>query len=418
MSAAALGLLLLGAPAARAADWLSIQGLEPADPEASRLRPTGFLQVAAEGVLAEPVTGLTSEGLQAYEGELASFNTLGVNGERWGLTPFRVRVGGRGAVPGTEGQLVTFFAVELGQNALTTTGDGAWRPTLMDASLTLVGDRGVHLRAGQFKLPLSDEALEAVQLTHPGLRFSRPTQTLLMEKDSATGALTGRVDGFRGAGVQAFGSHPMGGLELSWAAMASQAPVGAPSFYPGVTWSGRAQLSWLLDDQRRSPWREELSAWAFATTGLRDVGADSPARRTRAGGGAQLHTAKLRLRAEGLYAQGALNVGMSPPFAGGSLLVDPEGVAWGATALATWHPAPRWELGVLGSHLDSRPDGGPDQRIFDDVTGLVQVMVLPKARLDVYASWRRGRAPEGSADALTILDTMGPYGAVDLTAWF
>ncbi|MCB9741682.1 MAG: hypothetical protein H6741_02135 [Alphaproteobacteria bacterium] len=412
MMLAALGLLL---GTAQAADWLSIQGLEPAEAEAARLRPTGFLQVAAEGVWAEPVTGLTAESLQDYEGELASFNTLGVNGERWGLGPVRARVGGRGALPGADGRLDAFVAVELGRNAITTTATDGWRPALMDASVTLAGP--VNLRVGQFKLPLSDEALEAVHLTNPQLRFTRVTSTLLMERDTSTGAFTGRINGLRGAGAQAFGSHLLGPTELSWAVMASQAWVGAAHLDPGMTWTGRAQLAWLLDGRRRSPWREELAAWGFVSTGLRDVGEADPARRTRVGGGAQLNTAELRLRAEGIYADGVLNVGMSPPFAGGSVGVDPEGQAWGVTALATWRPVPRWELGALYGHLDSRPEGGPDRRVFDDVTGVARVNLVDGARLDLNLGWRHGRAPEGSADAVRVLETMGPVGSLTLTAW-
>ncbi|MCB9763041.1 MAG: hypothetical protein H6739_24790 [Alphaproteobacteria bacterium] len=410
-------LLLAGAlQVAHAADWLSIQGLEPAEPEAAALRPIGFLQVAAEGILAEPVEGLTSETLAPYEGQVASFNRFATRGDAWALTLRRVRVGGRGALPGPEGRLNGQIAVELGRNALTTTAADGWRPALMDASVTWVGRHDVHVRVGQFKLPLSEEALEAVHVTNDLIQFNRATSTLLMERSAATGAFEGRVNGFRGAGVEVFGGHGSGDVAFTWAAMASRGWTGAPSLDPGWTWTGRAQLARILGGAPRSPEREELSAWVFASTGMRAVGPDAEARRTRAGVGAQLNTARLRLRAEGLVASGVLNVGMAPPFPGGTLQVDPAGQAWGATALVSWHVVPRWEVGAAGSHLDSRPRGGPDRRLFDDVTGVVQLHLTPKARLDLNASWRLGRAPEGSADARAILDTMGPYGGVMFTA--
>ena len=45
----------------------------------------------------------------------------------------------------------------------------------------------------------------------------------------------------------------------------------------------------------------------------------------RAGGGVQLRRAGLRLRLEGVWAQGVLNVGRALPMPGEPVLVDPEG---------------------------------------------------------------------------------------------
>ncbi len=72
----------------------------------------------------------------------------------------RVRLGLRGSVPDTDQAINYFAAVELGQNAATSDG-----PALMDASVTFNSPWGPRLRAGQFKLAMMDETLEAVHVS-------------------------------------------------------------------------------------------------------------------------------------------------------------------------------------------------------------------------------------------------------------
>ena len=153
MSALALWGLLASATAA---DWLTVQGTEPAHTEKAALRFNGFAQVSAEAIAARPVEGLTGD-LAVYNGELATFNkVVGAQGP-FKMSLRRIRVGVRGRIPQTD-WISTSIAVEVGQNPLTTSGTDGWRPRLMDASITLESPAGIHLRMGQFKLPLADEA--------------------------------------------------------------------------------------------------------------------------------------------------------------------------------------------------------------------------------------------------------------------
>lgn len=406
-------LLALAAPV-QAADWLSLQGLEPADPDKARLRAWGFVQVTGEGVIADPVTGLENENLQPYNGELAVFNTVGSQGQPTAMALRRVRIGVRGNVPDMD-WVHLFGAVELGQNGVTTAG-GEWSPALMDASITLASPWNVHLRAGQFKVPTADEVLEAVHMSADLVQFTVVTRRLLMERYGGTGAFSGPATGFRDVGVQLFGSHLAGPVELSWAALGSNGTTRFGDEDPGKDLTLRAQASWLLDGPRRSPTRQELGAWAWAQTGSRAVGPGETATRTRAGAGLQLHTHGLRLRSEAIWAQGVLNTGMAPPFAGGTLQLDPTGEAWGVTGLASYRFATRWELGASYAHLDSLPEGGPQRRIFDETTAFAQLHLHKRVWVNTNLAWRTGRAPEGSADATAVLDTMGPYVGVQLTA--
>ncbi len=396
------------------ADWVSIQGTEPPDEAKAHFRPLAFVQVSAEGYLARPVEGLQSEGLQPHEGELAVFNTVAPSGRPWAVSLRRVRLGARGELPGTHRIVSISAAAELGQNALTTTAAG-WLPKLMDASISLHSPWGVHLRLGQFKLPLSDEALEAVHMSSDLVRFTPVTGRLLMERDASSGVYSGTVNGFRDIGGELFGAHRVGPIELSWAAMVSSGSVLLSSVPPGPDVSGRLQVAWRLDEATRNPERDELSAWGFATSGLRDVAGQS-IRRTRAGAGVQLRYAGVRLRGEFVHADGVLNAGMAPPFQGGTRTVAPEGEAWGATALASVRFATHWELGAQYAHLDSQPDAGPARRVFDEAMGFAQYHLNRHLWVDLNVGWRDGRAPEGSEDAQRVLATMAPYAALMVTA--
>ncbi len=407
-------LLALVRPAS-AADWLSIQGLEPEGP---RLAPRvfGFGQLAAEAVIAEPVEGLTSEPFAKYNGQRASFNRVPF-GEAVGLRITRLRLGARGSVPGTRGVLGWFWAAELGQNGLTAAGGAPWRPILVDASVTAATPWGLAVRVGRFKLPLSDEALEAVHVSAELVSFSIVTRRLLMERRTETGVLAGRVNGFRDHAVQIFGSHLFGRVELSWAAVAGSASIDRPLPDLPADLVTRAQVSWLLGEgPRRRAGREELSVWGFAQVGHRDVNAGSPAPRRRIGVGSQLRTGRLRLRAEALFASGVLTDGQRPPFAGGEPVYAVQGQAWGATVLGSVRLTDRLRLGAAFAHLSSQPAAGPAARLFEEVTALVQLRPKPWLRVDLNGSWRSARAPEGAPDVQTILATMGPSVALQITA--
>jgi len=406
----ALG-LLTAAPA-EAADWLSLQGLEPADPVRGAIRGFGFLQLSVEGY---PGAEIDNPDLGKFDGQTPVFNTI-EGSAAWGATIRRARVGLRGHLPGTGESASIQVSAELGQNPLTTVG-GVWVPRLMDASVTLRSAGDVHLRMGRMKAPLSDESLEAVHVTAASNRFTRVTGQLLMERDASKGSLSGPVDGFRNLGVQAFGAHRAAQTEISWALMAGTTgtAVGRVAVEPTV--NGRVQVARLLaDGSPRSPVREEAAAFAFASFGERDIGDDDRATRLRAGGGAQLKWLWLRLRTEFVYAHGIVPSGVSPPFSGGTRTMAVDGSAWGATALAGARFAGRWEAGVVYSHLDRLPNGGEAHRLFDDLVGYVKFFAMNKVRFDFNAGPRISRAPEASETKQALLAETAPYTGLMITA--
>ncbi|MFT4978374.1 MAG: hypothetical protein ACI8S6_004284 [Myxococcota bacterium] len=408
--------LMMAPRSAGAADWLSLQGLEPDDPDKAAMRGFGFLQLSAEGYPGAAVDAAGDEVLSDFDGQVPVFNTI--DGEApWGVLLRRARVGARGSVPGVPGASAQ-LSVELGQNPQTIS-DGGWSPRLVDATMTLRSSEAVHLRLGRMKAPLSDEVLEGVHIEGDLIRFTRATGRLLMERDASSGVLTGPADGFRDLGVQAFGSHLSGKREVSWALMVGTSATDPAGLAVEPTVTGRVQLAGLLGAQpRRSPVREEAAVWGFASLGARDVGAELSARRLRAGGGAQLRWKGLRLRTEGIYADGVLATGISPPFAGGVWTMAPEGRAWGATGLASFRFGDRWEVGLTGSHLDSQPDAGEERRIFDDGVAHAQLHLSPRLWFDLNAGIRTGRAPEGSETAQAILGETAPYiGGMATASW-
>jgi hypothetical protein len=406
---------LLLASVAMATDWVSLQGLEPVDPERAALRGFGFVQVLGEGAWPTPVQGLESEGLAPYNGQVPVFNHVAGKGQSTAMSLRRVRVGVRGEIPGTQGMWSTFAALELGQNGVTMSG-GEWRPTLMDASITYRSPTPVHLRVGRFKIPMADATLEAVHTSADLLQFSLVTRRLLLDREIAENGseFTGRANGFRDVGVQLFGSHTLASLELSWAAMVGTGEAQLAARGPGADLTLRAQASWLLSDApARKQGREELSFWVWGQSGGREIN-ESSVQRTRAGVGVQLQKAHLRARVEGLYAQGVLNTGASFPFGTSPIAMAPDGQAWGSTALLSY----RWEtleLGMHWGHLDSQFQEPAAERIFEEVTGFAQLHVGPKVIVAGNLMWRQGRAPQGSADAQRILESFSPYGGLQFT---
>ncbi len=399
---------LLAASPAFSADWLALQGTEPDNPDKAKLRGWGFLQMTADGIIADPVEGLVSEGLAPYNGEKATFNLVGPDSRSAAVYLRRVRAGMRGEIPGTNGLLSTFAAVELGFLPLTLAADG-WRPALMDASFSVHGPKNISLRVGRMKAPLADESLESVQGTADLIVFSQPVRALLMERNTASGMPEGRVNGFRDDGAQLFGAHHFGMTELSWAAFVGQ---GGTLQGPGdAGWDviGRVQVARLFDEsQVRNPLREEVSLWAFGQTGQRAVGEDDLAGRHRVGVGTQVRKGPIRFRSEFLWGQGVLNSGQAPPFPGGSQTLDVDGTGWGLNSLAMATVGPV-DFGAAYAHYARNPGDTAEYRSFDELTGIVQWNPLPVLWLNGNVAWRQGNAPNGPADAQTILDTYGIY---------
>ncbi len=397
---------------AEAANWLLQQGTEEGRPDKPFL-PWGFLQIVAEGIVAEPVEGLEAPALQPFEGRYAAFNVLSGDDGRLSFSVRRARIGARGAVPGTDQRVSWFVALEAGDNAMTLDD-----PVIItDASVTLSSPWGPRLRLGQFKLPTMDETLEAVQLTSDTLNFSPVATRLMLERPIEGDAFVGNAYGFRDVGAQLFDTVRAGDLELTWAAMVSNGRTGSLNDDSGLDLTGRLQLAWVLDERRLHPDRQEVAVFAWGQRGEREVAGDQVTR-LRAGGGAHLRLGPGRLRAEAVWADGVLFGGPKPPFPGQPLAVVAEGDAWGYTLLGGLQVLGPFEIDAALSQVFHLPDGGPDERTFLEATLGAQWFISPEAKLMAAFTWRDIDAPQAAGDASTILETVGPRMGLQATVRF
>lgn len=384
-----------------AADWLTLQGAET-EADAAAVRPWGFVQGLAEGVMfGGPVEGLESEALAPYNGEVPAFNRVGSGAASWGFSVRRARAGLRGVVPGTDARVNWMIAAELGDNGLT-----RLEPVLLtDASVTFSLIPGARVRVGQFKLPLGEEALEMNPIAAEFINFSAPTSQLLLENPTAEGAYTGGVNGFRDVGVQVFNTFELGAGELSYAVMLSNGRMGGLDTDNTKDLTGRLYWAPVVWGPAASPLREELALYAFWQQGQRVVdGVEVP--RSRRGGGVQLRHGGWMARIEGVQGVGALETGANPPFPGQPVTVVADGRAVGGTAFA------HFERGLVGGGL--RYDTlwrdtthAEALRVFHTVTADVQLELSPRARVMVDYERRLLLAPHGSADAQTLGAALG-----------
>lgn len=386
---------------AAAADWLVLQGTEPG-PDPAALRPWGFVQVVGEGVaFGPPVEGLSSDSLEPFEGQRASFNRVGSGSATWGVSIRRARAGLRGAAPETGGRVAWLLAAELGDNQLTRLDP----VVLTDASVTFSYIPGARVRVGQFKLPLAEESLEMNPVAAEFVNFSQATSQLLLESPVEAGAYTGGASGFRDLGVQVFDSHAVGRGAVAYALMLSNGRMGvldtdAPKDVTGrVAW---APVVWGGPDPAH---REELAMFAFWQQGSRALDGET-ARRVRRGAGLQLERAGWHARAEVIQASGALEVGANPPFPGQPIEVAARGEAIGGYAYVHHERGPVG-AGLRYDELWRRYDDREQLRVFRALTTDLSVELSARARLMFDYELRRLAAPDASEDAQTIAATMG-----------
>lgn len=394
-------LLLLALTAALAADWPMIQGTEPG-PDPAAIRPWGFVHVVGEGIAwGPPVEDLGAPALEEFEGERASFNLVGTKTATWGFSIRRARLGLRGAIPKTDGRVAWFAAAEFGQNVTT-----RLHPVVLtDASVTFSYVPGARIRLGQFKLPIAEEALEMNPLAAEFVNFSAATGQLLLESRVEDGAYMSGGSAFRDLGVEVFDSFDLGAGSLSYAAMLSNGRMGSLEFDDAKDVTARLAWSPWVWGERYEPHREEVGVFAFWQQGGRAVDGER-VQRVRRGAGIQVEKAGWHARVEVIWASGAIETGISPPFAGQPVTISPEGNALGGYAYVHYRRG-LFGGGLRYDELQRLYDSPTDLRIFRTGTADLQVEITPKVRILLDYEMRWLAAPEGSADAKAIADTMG-----------
>jgi hypothetical protein len=228
LSALALGMGLMVSQQAFSANWLMLQGTEPAG-SAGRAKVWGFIQAQYQKDYsdANAVDGYIPPKLIGPD--LADQSMFNVN---------RARIGVRGANLPLDSNTNYFILAEFGNNALTHTSEG-YKPRLTDASITLNHIKGARIRAGMFKIPTAEEGLQAIHV-FDYVNFTQVTNQMLLERfpqvgdaninsnapapaatipGAAMAAYAQPVGAFRDTGVQVFDSFKSGNWETSYAVM-------------------------------------------------------------------------------------------------------------------------------------------------------------------------------------------------------
>ncbi|MDT8383985.1 MAG: porin [Gammaproteobacteria bacterium] len=229
---AALAVACAGGMAAtmqvEAANWLMLQGTEPSS-AAGRAKVWGFLQPTYTSMKGTEVAA------GPWTGSEAQFNqqTPHVTTNK-GFDIRRARVGVRGQGFPLDPKVNYFFLAEFGSNGITWPGGGGGSAMIDHASVTLNHIPGARIRAGLFKVPMSEEMLQAIHVFDYINFTTFGFQQLLerfMDADGAQVGTTpptnfgglnapnGPVGAVRDQGIQVFDAFKTGGWETSYALM-------------------------------------------------------------------------------------------------------------------------------------------------------------------------------------------------------
>jgi hypothetical protein len=216
--------LLLSSVTTFGANWLTLQGTEPAGAE-KLAKVWGFVQVQYQNDQSDPnpAGGYIPPKLIAPDWK--SQSAFNVN---------RARIGVRGVAMPLDQKINYFMLIEMGNNGITEPGGSFAKAT--DASVTFNHLKGARVRAGLFKYPGSEEGLQAIHV-FDYINFTWVTGQMMLERFPNKNYtpnippqplppgvdLNGFEDGvgaFRDVGVQVFDWFNVGeDWEVSYAAM-------------------------------------------------------------------------------------------------------------------------------------------------------------------------------------------------------
>jgi hypothetical protein len=216
---------------AEAANWLMLQGTEPSS-ASGRAKVWGFLQPTYTSMKGSDVAA------GAWSGNPAQFNRqpphLSTNK---GFDIRRARVGVRGQGFPLDPKVNYFFLAEFGSNGITWPNGGDGQARLDHASVTLNHIPGARIRVGLFKVPMSEEMLQAIHvfdyINFTNFGFQQLLERFLSSDggDSYVKAPTNYANGapnvpnapigaVRDQGIQIFDTFKTGGWDTSYAVMA------------------------------------------------------------------------------------------------------------------------------------------------------------------------------------------------------
>jgi hypothetical protein len=409
---------------AQATNWLQLQGNEA--PGAPAFRVFGFIQPTYTYIDADRVNDL--QGTAAtFNGQYSALNLNWPQLEHpHQFQIMRAALGARGKLIDEINYLV---ALDAGQNGTTYYQD----VVLTDASLTFNYIPGARIRAGLFKLPTSDEALQTVNTSAPYIYNSNavlymlvglPVQSTGTVKNSGTSnaKLSSGFSGYRDWGVQIYDWFNQGQWEYSYAAMVSNgAAINRPDDDDSrKDLTLRLQASYMLG--KPGPNREDVSAFVWRQSGSRAFGTEHYDL-VREGWGLKYLQGNIRATAEYLRADGMVVGGQAPPFVGQPFATGVNEKARGWYVEGGWRFLPQWEADLRYDYLDFMTQTPANEREFATTTLGLQYFINPATRVTCNYEWRAMDVSNPTAiaagaalnNARAIASNLGDHISVQLT---
>ena len=408
-----IGATLLGcASTVQAANWLMLQGTEPAG-TAERAKVWGFVQAQYQYDNSDPNAGGGYNPPKLIGPNLDDQSQFNVN---------RARIGVRGTGLPLDSNVNYFILAELGNNGITYGDDGKH---LTDASITLNHIPGARVRMGLFKTPGAEEGLQAIHV-FDYINFTTVTNQLLLERfpsssceggspsagpctqtsdanNSATATpdadmnqFSRSVGAFRDTGIQIFDTFKSGSWENSYAIMYGN----GNGLNYGDNDDNKDLYLYLSTENvygGKGGRREGLKMFAWHQDGKRTNAVDRTKEqdRTRSGLGIKYLQKPFRASAEYMQGEGMIFQGQHRPQ---HLFNDLE--ASGYYAEAGWYiPGSNWEIDLRYDSYTrdenfKQPPTSPaapskpgDESTFDTITVGAQYHFNKKTRMNVeYAS--------------------------------
>ncbi len=404
---------------AQAANWLMLQGTEPAG-AAPRAKVWGFIQPEYQ------VTDDTKLKAGPWAGQSAVFNQIRPNlKSNSSINIIRARVGVRGTAMPLDSNVNYFFLAEFGNNGVTWPNGGFGNARITDASVTLNHIKGARIRVGLFKTPGSEEGLQAIHV-FDYVNFTNVTNGLLLERyfagdgsdTNSANAPIGPVGAFRDIGVQVFDTFKVKNWEHSYAVMIGNGNGSMPE--TDKNHDTYAYWSSELVFGGKGPRRQGMKVFAWYQTGKRTLTAAGAGTydRTRSGLGLTYRKGKHRAAFEYITADGMIFNGSDGGAVPGSRNnansataswnVATTGKADGFYIHYGYAPTPSWEFDIRYDTYDRLTNSTTGERKFDTVTFGVQHFFNKKSRLIINYEYRDADAPgySDTAPPNQILDSM------------
>ncbi len=168
---------------AYADNWLMLQGAE-SGAAAPRAKVWGFIQptyMSTDGTKL-PAAGWTGQDAQfnVHQPDLSSSSTFELQ---------RARIGIRGVGFPLDPKINYFVLAEYGNNGITNPGGGGGSVRLTDATVTLNHIKGMRVRVGQMKIPMSEEVYQGI-FAFNYINFTNVANQQLIERPFQTDGTT------------------------------------------------------------------------------------------------------------------------------------------------------------------------------------------------------------------------------------